>query len=229
MTAHTPFHYHHPETPPPRHEPVGFVPGDTVLFLGDSITAADPGYVSIIAQSLARTRADLHLRLLNAGREGDTSRTAVLRLAQDVLAHQPDWVVINLGLNDLNNVVAGNSAGVALPEFQEHYSRIVQTVRDAGCQVILMTTGVLGEDLKSKRNGFLKEYNSFIRTLAEREGLRLVDVNRAFLNAYDRAATYKQEVTLTTDGVHPNLQGYALIARTFIMELGLLHRPGAGA
>ena len=225
MTARTPHHYHHPETPPPQYAPVGFAPGDTVLFLGDSITAADPGYVSIIAQALARTRADLPLRLLNAGRADDTTRTALARLPGDVLVHQPAWVVINLGINDLNHVMAGHPEGVALPEFQEHYTRIVQTLQAAGSRVILLTTSILGENLKGKGNRFLKDYNGFIRALAEREKLRLVDVNRAFHAAYDRAATYKQEVALTTDGVHPNLQGYALIARTFMIELGLFQRP----
>src|SRR4051794_11901160 len=105
MTAHTPYHYHHPEQPPVRYAPVGFAPGDRVLFLGDSITATETGYVSILAQSLARTRPDLALHLLNAGREGDTTRSAAARLDQDVLAHAPDWVVIHLGLNDLNESI----------------------------------------------------------------------------------------------------------------------------
>jgi lysophospholipase L1-like esterase len=224
MTARTPHDYHHPSQPSPRYETVGFNPGDTVLFLGDGTTAAEPGYVSLVAQALARTRSDLELRLLNAGREGATSRSALAHVAEDVLAHQPDWVVIGLGLNDLNNVVAGHPDGVALPEFEDLYTRLVQALRDAGIQLILMTTSVLGEDLKSKRNGFLKDYNRFIRELAGREGLRVVDVNRAFQDAYDRAATYKQTISLTTDGVHPNLQGHAIIARTFMTELGLLGR-----
>ncbi len=224
MTARTPHDYNHPSQPLPRYEPVGFIPGDTVLFLGDSSTAADPGYVSLVAQALARTRSDLDLRLLNAGREGATSRSALAHLPEDVLAHHPQWVVISLGLNDLNNVIAGNADGVALPEFEEHYARIVQVLREAGIGVILMTTSVLGEDLKSKRNGLLKDYNRALRELAGREKLRLVDVNRAFQNAYDRAVTYKQEISLTTDGVHPNLQGHAVIARTFMTELGLLER-----
>jgi lysophospholipase L1-like esterase len=222
MTARTPHDYHHPAQPPPRYEPVGFHPGDAVLFLGDGSTAAEPGYVSLVAQALARTRSDLELRLLNAGREGATSRSALAHLPEDVLAHHPAWVVISLGLNDLSHVVAGDADGVALPEFEDLYTRLVAALREAGIGVILMTTSVLGEDLTSKRNGFLKDYNRFIRDLAGREGLRVVDVNRAFQNAYDRAAAYKQEISLTTDGVHPNLQGHAVIARTFMTELGLL-------
>jgi acyl-CoA thioesterase-1 len=146
MTARTPHDYHHPSQPSPRYETVGFNPGDTVLFLGDGTTAAEPGYVSLVAQALARTRSDLELRLLNAGREGATSRSALAHVAEDVLAHQPDWVVIGLGLNDLSSVVAGQPEGVALPEFEDLYPRLVQALRDAGIQVILMTTRVLGED-----------------------------------------------------------------------------------
>src|SRR5690349_17572413 len=125
MTARTPYDYHHPSQPPKRYPPVGFAPGDRVLFLGDSITASEEGYVDILAQALGRTRPDLDLRLLNAGREGDTTRSAAARLAADVLDHGPDWVVISLGINDLNESLAGSTLGVPLPEFEQRYAALV--------------------------------------------------------------------------------------------------------
>ena len=218
-----PHHSHQPATPvTPPPPPIGFTTGDTILFLGDSITAEEEGYVAVIAQALARTRSDLLLSLLNAGREGDTTRTALQRLQYDVLDHNPQWVILSLGINDLNNLLAGSRDGVPPDEFSAHYRQILSILAAAGIGVVPLTTTMIGEDVTSKRNKLLKDYNGPIRTLAAEGGLRLVDVNRAFHNAYDRAATYKQAIQLTRDGIHPNRQGHALIARTFLSELGLL-------
>ena len=129
---------------------MGFAPGDRVLFLGDSITAREPGYVSLLAQSLARTRPDLALHLLNAGREGDTTRSAAARLAQDVLAHDPDWVVLSLGLNDLNESIAGSALGVPLPEFEQRYPHLVAALAGGGPQSDPDDHQRLGENLNSR-------------------------------------------------------------------------------
>src|SRR5205823_4294456 len=119
---------------------------------------------------------------------------------------------------------AGSNAGVPLAEFAERYTAIVAALRAAEITVILLTTSVIGENPAGRANRLLKPYNAAIRDLAARENLRLVDINRAFHDAYDRAAAYKQEVTLTSDGLHPNRQGHALMARTIMTELGLLKR-----
>jgi lysophospholipase L1-like esterase len=51
-----------------------------------------------------------------------------------------------------------------------------------------------------------------------------VDLYRAFYEVYERAANYKQRVTLSSDGIHPNSQGHTLIARTILTQLGLLRK-----
>ena len=221
MTARTPFHYHHSAPPPPRVAPLPLAPGTTLLVLGDGITAAEPGYVSLIAQALARTRPDLGLRVLNAGLDGDTLHSALARLDRDVLAHDPAWVAVHLGLGE-----ARGGPGAGSPDELTGLARaLLARLRDTGIGVILLTTTVAGEQPDSRANRLLRDYNAALRALAAETGARLVDVWQAFADAYDRAAAYKQEVALTTDGVHPNLQGHALIARTFLAAVGLLDRP----
>ena len=67
-------------------------------------------------------------------------------------------------------------------------------------------------------------YNAAILALAARARLPVVDLHRAFYEVYERAGNYKQIVRLSDDGVHPNRQGHALIARALVAQLGLLRK-----
>src|SRR6187200_2321321 len=57
--------------------------GDTVVFLGDSITAAR-GYTKIVEHYTLMRFPDRKVRFVNAGKGGDTATSAVQRLERDV-------------------------------------------------------------------------------------------------------------------------------------------------
>src|SRR5690348_18326810 len=80
--------------------PLPVQPGQTMLFLGDSITAATPGYLDVMHQVLSHSRPDLGLQLINAGIQGNSIRDLQASLDRYVLARRPDWVVICIGAND---------------------------------------------------------------------------------------------------------------------------------
>ncbi|HEX2908972.1 MAG TPA: GDSL-type esterase/lipase family protein [Phototrophicaceae bacterium] len=67
-----------------------------IVFFGDSLTQGTFGvsYVAKVAAALPR------LQLINAGVNGDTSLNLCRRVAKAVLAHQPDGVVVMIGVND---------------------------------------------------------------------------------------------------------------------------------
>lgn len=73
--------------------------GRSVAILGDSIAAGvgastpEKGFVSLVAQRLG-------VPIANSGRSGDTTEDGLARIDADVLAHDPDIVVIELGGND---------------------------------------------------------------------------------------------------------------------------------
>lgn len=73
--------------------------GSTVVVLGDSIaagvgaSASEKGFVSVLS-------ARLNTPIVNAGKSGDTTADGLARFETDVLAHDPDIVVIELGGND---------------------------------------------------------------------------------------------------------------------------------
>ena len=69
-------------------------PGETLVCFGDSLTHADPGYVSILQERLPENT------VINAGVGGDKTPTALMRFRADVIERHPDALSIFLGTND---------------------------------------------------------------------------------------------------------------------------------
>ena len=160
-------------------------PGDTVVFLGDSITKgyglreeeAFPGLVA----------ATLGIPHVNAGVSGDTTTAALARLEQDVLMHQPRITLVELGGNDfLRRVPAEQTL--------RNMEAIVRTLTGQGGMVVVLhvSVGVMGDP-----------YLQGFREVAQRYGALLVaDIMRGILS----------DPALKLDPIHPNAQGQRLIA-----------------
>ena len=69
-------------------------PGETLVCFGDSLTHADPGYVSILQERLPENK------IINAGVGGDKTPTAFMRFQRDVIDLKPTAVSIFFGTND---------------------------------------------------------------------------------------------------------------------------------
>src|SRR5436309_10645835 len=74
--------------------------GDTVVFLGDSITAAR-AYGKVIENYTLLRFPDRKVRFINAGWGGDTAAGGLERLDADVFAHNPTVVTRAYGINDI--------------------------------------------------------------------------------------------------------------------------------
>lgn len=85
-------------------------PGETIVCFGDSLTAANPGYVSFLQEKLTANQ------VVNAGRGGDKTPWALTRFQADVLDRKPDAVSILLGANDARGrtrTLGGRADGLA--------------------------------------------------------------------------------------------------------------------
>src|SRR5262249_42599846 len=74
--------------------------GDTVVFLGDSITAART-YGKIIENYTLLRFPDRKVRFYNAGWGGDTATGRLKRLERDVFVYKPTVVTVCYGINDI--------------------------------------------------------------------------------------------------------------------------------
>jgi lysophospholipase L1-like esterase len=168
---------------PPRPAPP--TTGRTVVAFGDSLVegrGATPGndFVSVLSRTLGT-------RIINAGRSGDTTRTALERLDRDVLSRNPKMVIVLLGGNDFLR-------RVPVEETFANLQKIVERIRDRGAAVILVgvSVGLLSDP-------YADEYDA----LARRAGAGLVpDILDGVLGRRD----------LMADSIHPNDRGYRIMA-----------------
>ena len=120
----------------------------TIVAFGDSTTA--PRGTLVVYPNLLQNELivrDRPVRVINAGIGGNTTHAALARLAAEVLAHRPDLVVVQFGINDSAVDVWKNPPAVEprvpLEQFEANLRGIVQTLRARSAKVILMTPNPL--------------------------------------------------------------------------------------
>src|SRR5688572_11387370 len=74
--------------------------GDTVVFLGDSITAAR-SYGKMIENYTLLRYPERKVRFINSGWGGDTAAGGLERLERDVFAHGATVLTVAYGINDI--------------------------------------------------------------------------------------------------------------------------------
>ena len=98
--------------------------GNTLAFLGDSITAQGQGnhngYVYLVMRALA---ADgISVKPIKAGIGGHKSDNMLARLDRDVLSKKPDVMTVSCGINDVWHKKRGK--GVSLDDYKRNMSAI---------------------------------------------------------------------------------------------------------
>jgi acyl-CoA thioesterase I len=163
----------------------------TIVFLGDSITHGhrlprEAAFPHHLGQTLS-------VRTINAGISGDTTEGGLRRVERDVLVHQPQVVVIELGVND--------AFGQRPPDTTVANLRaITQRIRAEGAAVVLLHTAIPGVAGDGNRRA--------LRELARAEDATLVE---DFLQGVVPEHTY--------DGLHPNAEGQAMLAERLLPVL----------
>ena len=95
--------------------------GDTLAFLGDSITAAR-GYTKIVEHYTLMRFPECKVRFINAGKGGDTASGAVARLERDVISKGATVVTVAFGVNDIGWGMKANA------ESKQRYLDGVRTI-----------------------------------------------------------------------------------------------------
>lgn len=156
----------------------------TVVAFGDSITAGvgtsgNNDYVSVLSNRTG-------VSIINAGRPGDTTASALARIDSAVLARDADIVIVFLGGNDLLQ-------GVPVQQRIANITAIVQQIRSDGAAVILVGVG----------SGALDAFEGALPGIASQTSSTLVP---AVLDGIFGVPS------LMADLIHPNNAGHAIIA-----------------
>ena len=193
--------------------------GETIAFLGDSITAggvASPsGYVRLAISGLAAN--GIKAKAIPAGVGGHKSNQMLERLEQDVLSKKPNWMTMSCGVND----VWHGERGVPLDLYKQNITAIIERCQAAGVKVMILTATMIGEDQANPNNQKLIAYNDFLRALAKEKKCPLADLNAVMQAAIKNAPAGHKGNVLTADGVHMNVAGNQMMATGVLKGFGL--------
>ncbi len=205
--------------------------GETILFIGDSITDCgrrEPqhaplgcGYVRIVADMLTVREPQKKIAVINRGIGGDTVADLHSRWADDALEIKPDWLSIKIGINDLNQTFSGQ-IDLSPEKFEANYDFILaQTVkRLPNCKLLLidpffMSRDKLKDSYRARVMKVLPEYIDVVHRLSRKYKTRLVKTHDLF---QEQLKHHKLEV-FSTEPVHPNSAGHLLIAEAVYKAL----------
>lgn len=195
-----------------------------IVFLGDSITDCgrdrnDPkslgnGFVKILSDKLLPIYPDMDIELINKGKSGDEVGDLLARADEDVVALNPDAVVIMIGINNtLHQFKDGKE--LDFKKFEEDLKALLFKFGDAGFDVIFLEPFLLpAPDKRRMRKVFdreLKIINEIVPPLVK----EFVAYDEMF-NGVAESIPYTE---YSLDGVHPTHRGSRLIADTAIKAI----------
>jgi len=168
-----------------------------VVFLGDSIT---DGW------KLAQSFPDRPY--VNRGIGGQTTPQMLVRMYPDVIDLKPAALVILAGTNDISR----NTGPVTITMIEENFQAMTELAQAHGIKVILCSVMPVSDYTKNKQTvarppADILKLNAWMREYAAK-------AHAVFADYY--AATVDEKGMLrdgySDDGLHPNLEGYDLLA-----------------
>ena len=170
-----------------------------VVFYGDSITDMWPLALWFPGKPY-----------VNRGISGQTTAQMLVRFRQDVMALGPKVVVVLAGTND----IAGNTGPMTLEQTEANLASMVELARAHGIRVVLSSVlpvhnytpmSALAFPLRPPEK--IAALNGWLKAYAAESGSVYLDYAAAMSDA---RGFLKRE--LAVDGLHPNKDGYAIMA-----------------
>jgi lysophospholipase L1-like esterase len=192
--------------------------GQTVVFLGDSITWQNL-YTTYIEQYFTGRYPGKKFRFTNRGVRGDTAAEAIARLERDVVADRPDLVVVMLGMND--GGYKGYNKGL-LKFYLHNLEKLIGLLKKkTRAKIILVTSSCMEPvDYKAERyNRMLAAMAAGVVDLGNKLQVPVIDLFPFFTKKLQEARAKKPPVSLMLDPIHPGPAGQLVIAHHLLTFL----------
>ena len=203
-----------------------------LIFIGDSISdfeRARPcgeglfggigkSYVGLVDGLLRTTYPASHIRVINMGTSGNTTRDLKARWQTDVLDLHPDWLGILIGINDVwrqFDCPFMTEHHVGLEEYEANLTDLIEQTLPTLKGLILMTPYFMEPNRSDPMRARMDQYGAVVKRLAEKYGAILVDLQSAF----DDYFRYYHPDSINWDRIHPDIVGHTLIAREILKQL----------
>jgi lysophospholipase L1-like esterase len=222
-----------PAAPPaPVYEPKPIVDtmdlkdGDTLVFLGDSITHQCL-YTQYIEDYFYTRFPKARIRFHNAGVGGDRAADALRRFDEDVAAYKPKYVTILLGMNDGSYTKYEQNI---FDTYMRDMNTVLDRIAELGAVAVPMTPtmhdararrlyGKPAEPRETFYNGVLALYGAWLQEQAEVRGLGFVDMYSPLNSLSLEQRTKDPKWTMIRDAVHPGATGQTVMACAILNDM----------
>ncbi|MEZ6055310.1 MAG: SGNH/GDSL hydrolase family protein [Planctomycetaceae bacterium] len=204
--------------------------GDSIVFLGDSITHQCL-YTQYVEDYFYTRMSHLRLKLHNAGVGGARAWDALQRFDEDVASYKPKYVTILLGMNDGTYRPYDEAT---FQTYRQDMTALLDQLQGLGATAIPMTPTMFDARADRARpnnkrdpesqalyNSVLAYYGAWLREVSVERGLGFVDMygplNTITLEQRKTDAAF----TLIQDAIHPGAPGQVVMATAMITDMGL--------
>ncbi|MBM3706775.1 MAG: SGNH/GDSL hydrolase family protein [Actinobacteria bacterium] len=212
-----------------------------IICFGDSVTFGwnlkyEYSYPYLLEKQMIKNYPEI--KIINSGIGGNTILDGLDRVEKDVLFYEPDFVIVNFGLNDgmlkekkkyLNDKELDNKEElfykengwyyiprVNISDFKNSYSKLIGVLKSKKINILLLGMNPVTDsfplaensDFKEKQKEIYEVYNNSIVSAAASSGVDCINLWEIFLSASER------EDFIQEDGIHPSKEGLQLIAES---------------
>ncbi|TVQ00421.1 MAG: SGNH/GDSL hydrolase family protein [Balneolaceae bacterium] len=196
-----------------------FGDNDTILAFGDSSTDDLQGWFEIFKYLLDITVPEADFTFINSGIANNTTADALRRMGRDVLAHEPDWVIISLGTFDTQRLSFSPARTlIPLSETWENLTTIDDAIATVTKNPPVWITPV------PVIPGLLEEMEIFEFTIDDRDlaGIREIILGKRgyIVDPLGRRMGFPPEAWYyLSDGLNPSLSGHVNTVRELLRSL----------
>jgi lysophospholipase L1-like esterase len=205
--------------------------GETVLFIGDSITDCGrmgphrplgDGYVRMFRDLAIAREPEKKIIVINKGISGHKVFQLRDRWIDDVLRHKPDWLSVKIGINDLHALLGNYQESMSPERYGEIYDNLLALTRQRlpRCRVLLIDPFYISQDrnpnsFRKQVLDLLPKYLAIVHALSRKYHTRLVRTHELF----QRLLKHHDPDVFCPEPVHPNPTGHLMIAEAVYSAL----------
>ncbi len=227
------FNAHAEDLKPPVHT-LDLQDGDTLVFLGDSITHQCL-YTQYVEDYFYTRFPQRRIRFYNAGVSGDKAGDALARFEEDVKAQQPDYVTVLLGMND---GTYRHFDRETFDRYETDMTTVIEKIGEAQATAILMGPSMYDARVSMERpprwvaddpaqvkqvtgyySAVLAFYGAWCRDQATHRGLGYVDMQGPMEQLTRAQRITEPGFTMIPDAVHPDANGQAVMAFCLLEQM----------
>jgi lysophospholipase L1-like esterase len=217
--------------------PKPFADGDTVCFLGDSITHGG-SYHRFIELFYVSSQPEKKINIINCGIGGDRADGALKRLDWDVLVHQPTVIAIMLGMNDIGHgnydsptptpeVLAAREQSITA--YRKNMTALIEAIQQRSKASIILikpspydeTAEIPGKPARKGANSALAKCADICGELAQKYHTAVVDFHGPMTKLMAEGQKLDPAFALVgRDRVHPGPPGHLVMASLFLRAQG---------